>query len=53
MGGLADAGFWAFAWAIFAVAAGIGLAAAAVTLLRRAEPDFGAGYNALAPIVDR
>ncbi len=53
MGGLADAGFWGLAWALFAAAAGVGLAAAAATLLRQREPDFAAGYNALAPIVDR
>jgi hypothetical protein len=42
------------AWAMFAAAAGIGLAAAAKALIRRAEAgdyDFAAGYNALAPVL--
>lgn len=42
------------AWAMFAAAAGTGLAAAAIALFRKAEDsdyDFAAGYNALAPVV--
>ena len=42
------------AWAMFAAAAGTGLAAAAIALFRKAEDsdyDFAAGYNALAPVI--
>ena len=50
-----DASFlWGVAWAMFAAAAGTGLAAAAIALFRRADDsdyDFAAGYNALAPIL--
>lgn len=57
MGGLADAGAWGAAlWAVFAVAAGSGLAAAAIALFRRTgayEPiEFDVGYNMLAPMLD-
>jgi hypothetical protein len=52
---LDDAGFlWGVAWAMFAAAAGTGLAAAAIALFRKAEDgdyDFTAGYNALAPVL--
>jgi hypothetical protein len=51
---LIDAGFISsVAWAMFAAAAGTGLAAAAIALFRKAEEsdyDFAAGYNALAPV---
>jgi hypothetical protein len=44
-------------WAVIAVVAGGGLAAAATTLARRArfldQLEFDGGYNALAHIVDR
>jgi hypothetical protein len=56
LGGLIDAGFfWGVAWAMFAAAAGTGLAAAAIALFRRiegADYDFAAGYNALAPVLN-
>jgi len=57
MGGLADAGVWGVAaWAVFAVAAGLSLAVAAIALLRRTgvdEPiEFDVGYNMLAPMLD-
>ncbi len=52
---LIDAGFFmSVAWAMFAAAAGTGLAAAAIALFRKAEDsdyDFAAGYNALAPVL--
>ena len=52
---LIDADFiMGVAWAMFAAAAGTGLAAAAIALLRKAEDndyDFAAGYNALAPVL--
>jgi hypothetical protein len=51
-----DAGLWGVAWAIFAAAAGMGLAVAAMALVRRVRDgdyDFAAGYNALAPVTDR
>jgi hypothetical protein len=51
-----DAGIWGVAWALFAAAAGMGLAVAAIVLLRRTaadDYDFAAGYNALAPFTDR
>ena len=44
------------AWAMFAAAAGMGLAVAAIVLFRRTaddDYDFAAGYNALAPFTDR
>jgi hypothetical protein len=51
------ADFWGVAWAMFAAAAGMGLAAAAITLVRRSVRidmfEFDGGYNALAPTVDR
>jgi hypothetical protein len=57
MGGLTDASFISVvAWAIIAVVAGMGLAVAAITLVRRlreADYDFAAGYNALAPVTER
>ena len=57
MGGLTDAGFISVvAWAIIAVVAGMGLAVAAITLVRRirdSDYDFEAGYNALAPVTER
>lgn len=55
LGGLNDAGIWGVAWAMFAAVAGLGLAAAAMALIRRVDEsdyDFAAGYNALAPFVD-
>lgn len=56
MGGLADASLWGVAWAMFAVAAGMGLAAAAIAFLRGLRAvelgELDASYNALAPIVD-
>ncbi len=52
---LIDADFlWGVAWAMFAAAAGTGLAAAAIALFHKAEDadyDFAAGYNALAPVL--
>lgn len=56
MGGLIVAGIWGLLWAMFAAAAGLGLAAAATTLFKRATEDLSelaGGYNALAPVVDR
>lgn len=55
LGGLNDAGFWGVAWAMFAAAAGAGLAAAAIALFQRTGVDldeFAVGYNALAPFID-
>ena len=61
MGGLGNTSAWdpngVLAWAMFAVVAGGGLAAAAATLWRRLarigrDLDFDAGYNALAPYLD-
>jgi hypothetical protein len=57
LGGLNDAGFWGVAWAMIAAAAGMGLAAAAIALLRAGstadqEEEFEGGYNALAPFID-
>jgi hypothetical protein len=54
---LNDAGFWGVAWAMIAAAAGMGLAAAAMALLRAGstanqKEEFEAGYNALAPFID-
>jgi len=53
MGGLADAVPWGAAWAVFAVIAGVGLAVAAMALVRRLvayEPvEFEVGYDMLAP----
>ena len=51
-----DAFGWGVAWAMIAVIAGLGLAVAAITLIRRAlasDYDFAAGYNALDPVTDR
>ncbi len=56
MGGLIGAEFWGVAWAMIAVIAGMGLAVAAITLVRKAvarDYDFAAGYNALAPSEQR
>jgi hypothetical protein len=57
MGGLTDAEFWGVAWAIFAAAAGVGLAVAARASCGRSddadEGELAAGYNALAPMLDR
>jgi hypothetical protein len=53
---LVVASIWGLLWAMFAAAAGLGLAAAATTLFRRDDADLcelGGGYNALAPVVDR
>jgi hypothetical protein len=54
---LDDAGIWGVAWAMFAAAAGLGLATAARALIRRNRVidglEFDGGYNALAPHVDR
>jgi hypothetical protein len=51
------ADFWGVAGAMFAAAAGMGLVAAAIALVRRAVRvdvlEFDGGYNALAPTVDR
>ena len=48
---------WGFAWVMFAVVAGSGLAAAAATLFKRHSDDnageYCGAYNALAAIVDR
>ena len=42
---------WGLAWALFAAVAGIGLAVAAATLLRRRRTSTSTrGYNALAPV---
>ncbi len=54
MGGLIDAELLSVvAWAMIAVAAGMGLVVAARTLVRRARDggdyDFAAGYNAMSP----
>lgn len=49
-----DAGIILSVALVFAAAAGLGLAAAARALVRRAEAgdyDFTAGYNALAPVL--
>lgn len=52
-----DAEFWGVAWAMIAAIAGMGLASAAITLVRRAVRvdvlEFDGGYNALAPTIDR
>jgi hypothetical protein len=57
LGGMNDAEFWGVAWAMFAAAAGTGLVAAAIALVRSAVRidmlEFDGGYNALAPTVDR
>jgi hypothetical protein len=57
MGGFADADLWGAAGAMFAVAAGMGLAAAAIAFRRRLRSaplgELDTGYNALAPVVDR
>ena len=57
MGGFADASLWGVAGAMFAVAAIMWMVAAAIAFfrhLRRAElGEMDAGYNALAPVIDR
>jgi hypothetical protein len=57
MGGLIDASVWGALWAMVAVVAGSGLAAAAATLWRgRRETtayESAGGYNALAPTLER
>lgn len=57
MGGSVDASVWGALWAMVAVVAGIGLAAAAATLWRNRDDDdayeAAGGYNALAPTLDR
>jgi len=57
MGGLDDVTiFWGVIGAMFAVAAGFGLAVAAIALrhiVRATDIDFTIGYNALAPTLDR
>ena len=56
MGGFADASLWGVAGAMFAVAAAMWMAAAAIAFfrgLRSAElGEMDAAYNALAPQVD-
>ena len=46
-----DASFWGVAWAMIAATAGLALAVAAITRVRRllaeSDYDFAAGYNAL------
>ena len=57
MGGFADASLWGVAGAMFAVAAAMWAVAAAIAFfrhLRGAElGEMDAGYNALAPLIDR
>jgi hypothetical protein len=57
MGGFADASLWGVAGAMFAVAAAMWAVAAAIAFLRSVRAaEFGeldAGYNALAPVIDR
>lgn len=57
MGGLDDADLLGVAWAMFAAAASLSLAAVAIAFARRDDGDtdgeYCAGYNALAPILDR
>ena len=57
MGGLIDAGIWGVAWAMFAAAAGLSLTVAAIAFHRRPsdsdDGELSAGYNALAPTLDR
>ncbi|MES1199644.1 MAG: hypothetical protein ABUS48_06665 [Pseudomonadota bacterium] len=50
MGGLADAGAWGLAWAmVAAVASSLAIVAALLLRLRRErEPDWHAGYDAMA-----
>jgi hypothetical protein len=56
MGGFADASLWGVAGAMFAVAAAMWVAAAAIAFLRqlRCEQlgELDASYNALAPLTD-
>ena len=51
-----DAGIWGVVWAMIAAIAGVGLAVAATTLVRRAGAidrlEFDGDYNALATTVD-
>ncbi len=57
MGGFADVGLWGVAGAMFAVAAAMWSVAAAIAFLRHLRGgelgEMDAGYNALAPVVDR
>lgn len=56
MGGLNDAVIFSVMWAMFAVASGLGLTVAAIAFVRRvreSDYDFAAGYNALAPVLER
>ena len=50
-------GVWGLAWVLFAAAAGSGLAAAVSAFAKRSgdadQGEYGAGYNALAPIIDQ
>lgn len=52
-----DASLWGVAWALVAVAAGVGLTVAAMSLFRGTifvdQFEFDGGYNALAPQIDR
>ena len=56
MGGFADASLWGVAGAMFAVAAAMWVAAAAIAFFRqlRCEQlgELDASYNALAPVTD-
>jgi hypothetical protein len=56
MGGLADAGLWGVARAMFAAIAGLGLAVAAIAFGRRLQVrellEFEVGYDMLAPMLD-
>ena len=57
MGGFADASLWGVAGAMFAVAAAMWMAAAAIAFFRQIRAaelgEMDASYNALAPLVDR
>jgi hypothetical protein len=57
MGGLDDAEFMSVAWAMFAAIASLSLAIVAIAFARRpANEEHGeycAGYNALAPLLNR
>lgn len=53
---LSDAAIISVMWAMFAVASGLGLTVAAIAFIRRvreSDYDFAAGYNALAPVLER
>ena len=57
MGGFADASLWGVAGAMFAVAAAMWAVAAAIAFFRHLRSaqlgELDAGYNALAPVIDR